>query len=270
MARIRSIKPEFWTDESIVECSRDARLLFIGIWTHSDDAGILEESVKQIKMKIFPGDFDINEESIRRMLDELSSNGLTESYKVGKRRYIKVLGWDKHQKIDRATYKYPLPNGIVPANKKDYSTSTRRALDEASPPERRGEERKGEEWRREEGSKKNPCPEPSPAKTSEPALVELPTNRQDEVFAVTREKADEFAKLYPAVNVEQELRGMYGWLMSNPIKRKTRSGMPRFITGWLAREQNKGPTSKPTSIAPGNRMSPAEQAIANREKRAHA
>lgn len=32
MARIRTIKPEFWTDEKIVECSFEARLMFIGMF----------------------------------------------------------------------------------------------------------------------------------------------------------------------------------------------------------------------------------------------
>ena len=39
MARIRSIKPEFWTAEQVMECSPMARLLFIGMWNFCDDGG---------------------------------------------------------------------------------------------------------------------------------------------------------------------------------------------------------------------------------------
>jgi len=46
-------------------------------------------------------------------------------------------------------------------------------------------------------------------------------------------------ELYPAVDVEQELRNMVGWCDSNPKNRKTRSGVKRFITNWLSREQNR-------------------------------
>ena len=46
-------------------------------------------------------------------------------------------------------------------------------------------------------------------------------------------------ELYPAVDVEQELRNMYGWCDANPKNRKTRSGIKRFITNWLSREQNR-------------------------------
>ena len=38
----------------------------------------------------------------------------------------------------------------------------------------------------------------------------------------------------------QELRKMIGWLEANPKKRKTKQGVLRFVTAWLAREQDKG------------------------------
>ena len=39
MARIRTVKPEFWASEQVMECSPIARLLFIGLWNFCDDAG---------------------------------------------------------------------------------------------------------------------------------------------------------------------------------------------------------------------------------------
>ena len=69
---------------------------------------------------------------------------------------------------------------------------------------------------------------------------------------VTREEIGGYAKLYPAVDVEQELRNMLGWCMANPAKRKTRSGIRRFIAGWLAREQNRGGTAASVRLPPGN------------------
>lgn len=53
MARIRTVKPEFWTDEKVVECSISARLLFIGLFNFADDKGCLERSPKRIKMQVF-------------------------------------------------------------------------------------------------------------------------------------------------------------------------------------------------------------------------
>jgi len=265
MARIRTIKPEFWTDESIVECSRDARLLFIGIWNHCDDAGIIEASIKQMKMKIFPGDFDIMPEDIQRMLDELSANNLIELYEVEKRNYIKVLGWDKHQKIDKPSYKHPLPSGVVPTTRQQYIEERSASVRRAPPP---GMEGNGREWKGMEGNgeEKDSCPEPSQAKPSGQPVIELPSNRKNETYPVTTDQVVEFASLYPAVDVDQELRNMRGWLMTNPAKRKTKAGMPRFIANWLAREQNRG--GKVAAAIP--RLSPADQAIENRRARVNA
>lgn len=47
-------------------------------------------------------------------------------------------------------------------------------------------------------------------------------------------------QLYPAVDVEQELRAMAGWLDANPAKRKTARGIKRFINAWLSRAQDRG------------------------------
>lgn len=152
MARIRSIKPEFWSSEQVMECSPTARLLFIGLWNFCDDAGNHVASAKTIKAEIFPGD-DISSTDVQRMLDELSSNSLIAFYANGEKQYLHVTGWKKHQKIDRPTFKHPA-----------YSNDDRRDLDESSPPEGKGEEGRGEEG---EG-KKNPPNPPAGAEGKKP------------------------------------------------------------------------------------------------------
>ena len=71
-------------------------------------------------------------------------------------------------------------------------------------------------------------------------FIKLPLINGDD-YLVTREYARELQGLYPAVNVEQALRSMRGWLDANPRNRKTPRGIKRFITGWIAREQDKAP-----------------------------
>ena len=56
MARIRSIKPEFWSSGQVLECSPIARLLFLGMLNFADDEGRLPFSAKSIKAQIFPAD----------------------------------------------------------------------------------------------------------------------------------------------------------------------------------------------------------------------
>ncbi len=133
MARIRTVKPEFWSSEQVMECSPMARLLFIGLWNFCDDAGNHVASAKTVKAEIFPGD-DIGSSDVQRMLDELSSNSLIAFYTNGGKDYLHVTGWEKHQKIDRPTYKHP-----------EFSGGGRRGLVESSPPEGNGREGNGEE-----------------------------------------------------------------------------------------------------------------------------
>ena len=129
MARIRSIKPEFWTSEQIAECSPNTRLLFIGMWSFCDDYGVHPASCARLKMEVFPADA-ISSADIRRMIDELTSNGLLAEYEVDGNRYWYVTGWDKHQRPDTKTGKYPRPDGSV-------GQKIRRTHSENSPNEQR-------------------------------------------------------------------------------------------------------------------------------------
>lgn len=133
MARYRTVKPEFWTSEQVMECSPITRLMFIGMWNYADDHGRLPLSTKSIKAQVFPSD-DITTETIRGMIDELSSNGLVRIYAVDGKDYLLITGWH-HQKIDRrGDPKYPDP----PV---EHSSNDRRALDT----EGKGIEGKGRE-----------------------------------------------------------------------------------------------------------------------------
>ena len=123
MARIRTIKPEFWTSEQVVECSPIARLLFIGMWNFCDDDGNHPASAKSIKMQVFPGD-DISTSDIDAMLSELSENGLIIEYAAGDKKYWHVTGWH-HQKIEKPAYKYPKFS--------DQSAASRRPVADQSP-----------------------------------------------------------------------------------------------------------------------------------------
>lgn len=99
MARIRSIKPEFWTDEKIVELSAYARLMFIGLWNFCDDSGRMTYSPKRIKMQIFPADpIDCSE-----LLGEIRGASLIDVYVIDGVEYLAIKGFDKHQKIDKRT-----------------------------------------------------------------------------------------------------------------------------------------------------------------------
>ena len=133
MPRIRTIKPDFWTDETITECSLSARLLFIGTWNFADDNGNIEASAKQLKMKIFPDD----NIKIASLLGELISHGLLTEYSLNGCKYLHIKGFKKHQVINRPS-KTNIP-------KYDDSLITHGGLTEDSRTEGKGREGKGKE-----------------------------------------------------------------------------------------------------------------------------
>lgn len=99
MARIRTVKPEFWTDEALGECSPSARLLFIATWNFADDSGNLDRSSKQLKAQAFPYD-SIDCEPL---VHELLAHGLLIEYESGGKKYLHINNFLKHQKIDKPT-----------------------------------------------------------------------------------------------------------------------------------------------------------------------
>lgn len=105
MARIRTVKPEFWSSEQVMSCRPMARLLFIGIWNFCDDGGNHPLAPRTIKALIFPGD-DISSDEVAQLLLELMDNDLLQTYVVDGKTYIHVRGW-KHQKIEKKNFKYP-------------------------------------------------------------------------------------------------------------------------------------------------------------------
>lgn len=143
MARIRTIKPDFWTDEKLVECSTNARLFFIGLLNFSDDYGNLQRSAKKLKLQIFPADsFDCEP-----LIQELMQQGLLVEYRNQENTYLHIKGFDKHQKVDRPSRSNIPPYWLdenAPKNEPN-STSDSRALDEPSTSPRDVREGKGRE-----------------------------------------------------------------------------------------------------------------------------
>lgn len=97
MARIRTVKPEYWTDERVGECSVSARLLFIATWNFADDHGGLDRSSKQLKAQAFPYD-NIDCEPL---VQELLNNGLLVEYEVEGKKYLHIKGFGTHQKVEK-------------------------------------------------------------------------------------------------------------------------------------------------------------------------
>src|SRR6202035_678860 len=99
MSRIRTIKPEFPQSETIGRLSRDARLLFVLLWTIADDAGRARAASRMLASLLYPYDDDAPS-LIDGWLDDLEHHDCVRRYEVDGSRYLEIVNWLKHQKID--------------------------------------------------------------------------------------------------------------------------------------------------------------------------
>src|SRR5437867_1014768 len=106
MARIRTVKPEFWEDEKVASLSFPARLLFIASWNFADDAGVLRWSADYVKASVFMYD-TLSARKVTMIMAELEALGLVVAYDVpvaeGKSRQFLayIPGFLTHQRINR-------------------------------------------------------------------------------------------------------------------------------------------------------------------------
>ncbi|MGW7617354.1 hypothetical protein ACWGLG_16105 [Streptomyces antimycoticus] len=150
MARIRTIKPEFFTSLTVADLTPEQRLTFIGLWTHADDAGRCVDDPRLIKAAIWPLD-DRTAADIEIDLKALTESSLITRYIVNRKRYLAVTNWDEHQRINRPTpTKLPAPEE---GERPDPEPPTSNDVDSMSPHtqlhESSRQERKGKEGNRE-------------------------------------------------------------------------------------------------------------------------
>jgi hypothetical protein len=93
MARSRNIKPGFYANEDLAECSVWARYIFPGLWMLADREGRIEDRPKRIKGELLRYD---NVE-VEPLLAELEQRGFIVRYAVGNRQLIQVAAFKKHQ-----------------------------------------------------------------------------------------------------------------------------------------------------------------------------
>lgn len=111
--RIRSIKPDFWTSETLALLPERMRLTFIGTWSYVDDNGVGVDNEMLIAAALYPLSGDAPE-TLRRIAEDLrmlSFAGLLPRYEVDGKRYLFVRNWDEHQKVSHPRKsRYPRPD----------------------------------------------------------------------------------------------------------------------------------------------------------------
>jgi len=217
VARIRTIKPEFFTSEDIVSLAPLTRLLYIALWCEADKEGRLAWKPLTFKLRYFPGDSC----DIAAMCDELVKAKLVTLYGDG---FAYIPKFKTHQHINPRESASILPDPDALPTRASRVT-TRHSPDSDAQGGREGK-----------GKERDISPEPF-GPEPDPSGFAIPLNDGSE-WAIPLTTVQDWKQAYPAVDVEQELREMRAWANANTAKRKTSRGVAAFAVRWLSKAQD--------------------------------
>lgn len=115
MARIRTIKPEFFTSADIVSLTPLSRLFYIALWCEADREGRLNWNTKTLKMRYMPADNC----DIEAMADELVKANLIAIYTVDGRKYAEIMSFKNHQVINNRESESIIPSRVKVASPRE-------------------------------------------------------------------------------------------------------------------------------------------------------
>jgi hypothetical protein len=102
MPRIRTIKPEFWTDSKTGTLSPFATKLFLGLLNHCDDYGVVPLDLAEFKAKILPyEEGDIATVIAEPLQSELIARKLVIHFRHDGEEYLFIRTFHKHQRVNR-------------------------------------------------------------------------------------------------------------------------------------------------------------------------
>jgi len=138
MARIRTIKPEFFTSEDIVTLSLTGRLLYIALWCEADREGRMVWKPTTFKLRYMPGDNC----DIQKVCQEIVDKRLVVLYGDG---YAYIPSFLSHQHINPRESASQLPEPIASrSGTSRVGTRSARVSDVQVGREGKGKERKDE------------------------------------------------------------------------------------------------------------------------------
>ncbi len=134
--RIRSIKPEFCTDEKIGSLTREERLHFVLLWMAADRHGTIDYKPRQLGAMLYPFDEDMEKARFEALTSAVLQKNLCSRFSIEGRDYLHITNFEKHQSLTTWERKDSTPVLPLKALRK-YCGSTAEVL--------RSEERRGEE-----------------------------------------------------------------------------------------------------------------------------
>lgn len=163
MARIRSIKPDFFRHEALQDAEianpgKYPMMVFAGLWGHCDSKGRFEWRPRQLKLDILPFlPFDMAE-----TLEILAKSGMVNRYEVDGKSYGEIPTFEKHQRLSGKEVtegeKHPEPNGEATGKQSGSN----------------GDEQESQEGKGREGNRNGVNPAPDKPARFDPVAMPLP------------------------------------------------------------------------------------------------
>lgn len=225
----RIIRESICTSDSVDKLSWFEEVLFYRLIVNCDDFGRFDGRAAVVKNRLFPLKENLTLKTVENALHGLASAGLIALYVFEGKRFLYLPTWGKYQTQRAKVSKFPSPDD----GKQADEIICKQMLANVPVFENRES--------RIEFAIRDAEDSAEPQAASTPPAISLPLN-DGTGYPVSVEQCQEWAGLYPAVDVIQQLRNMRGWLDANPAKRKTKRGINAFIVRWLAKEQDKGGT----------------------------
>ena len=116
MARIRTIKPDFFQSEDNAGLSYRARLTWVGLWTYVDDEGRCKDNARLIKGHVWPLEDEVTAVEVEKDLAELAAMNRICRYEVDGERFLEIRKWLNHQRIAKPTQSKLPPPPIAVSN----------------------------------------------------------------------------------------------------------------------------------------------------------
>lgn len=277
MARVRSLKPEFFDDEELATLSFPARLCFQGLWVWADRRGVVEDRPARLKARIFPFD-DVNMDELLR---ELERGRFIVRYANGEYACIHIRTFEKHQHPHPKEQVSALPSLDDPGSVVTSPGKKRRAVEShgqsggygSGSGYGSGNGISSETLPRSEPAAPIPPPPPEP---DGPTLLRFPTvGPEGTSWALSSAQVATWARLFPDLDIQGQCQAALAWVLAKPSRRKTVRGMPAFLVSWFGRSNDRrqsSPASGGGLVTRGERITQVNAASLDRylERLTHA
>lgn len=241
MARIRYVKPDFFSDTKLSEISPLARLLYIGLWCFLDRNGLAEDDPKLLKREIFPYDDPVTQKKIATMLDELVGIGRLVRVRHESKSYIYCPNFSKHQKFHpNEKEKFAIPLEVLAAACQQPTSNLPSSINARTSSVGNGDGDWNGEQERATGTGTTSAASAAPVE-----LQDLGTQELLDLIKPEVQKA--WVETYTdPVWIKHEIKAAIAWMRANPA-RSPKSDFARFMNNWLTRGWERHRKSLPSN-----------------------